>query len=85
MTKSTLWFGCPKEDKGGYRVQPVPAPNLTIRDLSKNRKAGGSIQKERLFRRGKLISGAPIRIGINQFPKPPIKIGITAKKIITRA
>jgi hypothetical protein len=31
------------------------------------------------------MSGAPIKIGTNQFPKPPTKIGITIKKIITNA
>jgi hypothetical protein len=31
------------------------------------------------------MSGAPIIIGKNQFPNPPIKIGITAKKIMTNA
>jgi hypothetical protein len=31
------------------------------------------------------MSGAPIKIGTNQFPKPPISIGITKKKIITNA
>lgn len=38
-----------------------------------------------LFNRGKAISGAPIIIGINQFPNPPIIIGITIKKIIINA
>jgi hypothetical protein len=38
-----------------------------------------------LFIRGKAISGAPNIKGTNQFPKPPIKIGITIKKIITKA
>jgi hypothetical protein len=38
-----------------------------------------------LFIRGKAISGAPIIIGTNQFPNPPIIIGITMKKIITKA
>jgi hypothetical protein len=38
-----------------------------------------------LLRRGKAISGAPIIIGTNQFPNPPIKIGITIKKIINKA
>jgi hypothetical protein len=38
-----------------------------------------------LFNRGKAISGAPKRIGTNQFPKPTIKTGITIKKIITIA
>jgi hypothetical protein len=31
------------------------------------------------------MSGAPIIIGSIQFPKPPIKIGITIKKIIKKA
>lgn len=38
-----------------------------------------------LFIRGKAISGAPIIIGTSQFPNPPIIIGITMKKIITKA
>jgi hypothetical protein len=38
-----------------------------------------------LFKRGKAISGAPIKIGTNQFPKPPIKTGMTMKKIIKNA
>jgi hypothetical protein len=38
-----------------------------------------------LFNRGKAISGAPKRIGTNQFPNPPIKIGMTMKKIIKNA
>jgi hypothetical protein len=31
------------------------------------------------------MSGEDKNIGINQFPKPPIMIGITIKKIITKA
>jgi hypothetical protein len=31
------------------------------------------------------MSGAPIIIGTNQFPNPPIIMGITMKKIITNA
>lgn len=38
-----------------------------------------------MFIRGKAISGAPNIIGINQFPNPPIRIGITIKKIIINA
>jgi len=38
-----------------------------------------------LFIRGNAISGAPIIKGTNQFPNPPIRIGITMKKIITKA
>ena len=50
-----------------------------------NRNDGGNSQNLKLFIRGKAISGAPIISGTNQFPKPPIKIGITKKKIITKA
>src|SRR5215218_354925 len=35
-----------------------------------------------LFRRGKAMSGAPIMIGTNQLPKPPISTGMTTKKIM---
>jgi hypothetical protein len=38
-----------------------------------------------LFNLGKAISGAPNKIGTNQLPKPPIKAGITIKKIIIKA
>lgn len=38
-----------------------------------------------LFIRGKAISGAPSINGTSQFPNPPIKIGITIKKIIIKA
>ena len=46
---------------------------------------GGSIQNLILFKRGNDISGHPIIIGINQFPNPPITIGIVIKKIIIKA
>ena len=38
-----------------------------------------------LFIRGKAISGRPSIRGISQLPNPPIKIGITIKKIIKNA
>ena len=38
-----------------------------------------------LFIRGKAISGTDNIRGIIQFPKPPIMIGITIKKIIKNA
>ena len=69
----------------GYTVHPVPAPASTIEDASSNRKDGGSSQKLMLFIRGKAISGAPIISGTSQLPKPPIIMGITIKKIITKA
>lgn len=38
-----------------------------------------------LFIRGNAMSGAPIISGTSQFPNPPIRTGITIKKIITKA
>jgi hypothetical protein len=38
-----------------------------------------------LFNLGNDISQAPIKIGTNQLPKPPIAVGITKKKIIKNA
>jgi hypothetical protein len=38
-----------------------------------------------LLSRGNAISGAPNISGSNQLPKPPIKTGITRKKIIKNA
>ena len=71
--------------RGGYTVQPVPAPASTIEDARSNRKDGGRSQKLMLFIRGNAISGAPIIRGTSQLPNPPIIIGITIKKIITNA
>ena len=64
------------------RQKPTPLINedRTIIIIAK-----GKNQKLKLLSLGKAISGEPSRTGINQFPKPPIKVGITKKKIITRA
>jgi hypothetical protein len=86
IAKSTDLPGCPsKEAKGGYTVHPAPTPISSILEINNNNKEGGNNQKLKLFMRGKAISGAPNIRGTNQFPKPPIKIGITIKKIITNA
>lgn len=73
------------EARGGYTVQPVPAPFSTMDEVNKRLKEGGKSQNLMLFIRGKAISGVPSIIGISQFPNPPIMIGITIKKIITKA
>jgi hypothetical protein len=73
------------ELKGGYTVQPVPTPTSTREEANNKQSDGGSNQKLMLLRRGNAISGLPIIIGTNQLPKPPIKIGITMKKIIKKA
>jgi hypothetical protein len=63
----------------------VPAPDPTSALNNIKNIAGGNNQNLKLFNRGKAISGAPIISGIIQLPNPPIKIGITAKKIIMKA
>ena len=75
---------CPL-DNGGYTVQPVPAPVSTRLEPNNKINEGGNNQKLILFKRGKAISGAPIIIGTNQLPNPPIIIGITMKKIMINA
>jgi len=82
-TDAPAWAKLPA--RGGYTVHPVPAPASTMEEARRRRKDGGSNQKLILFIRGNAISGAPIIKGTSQFPKPPIIIGITIKKIITNA
>ena len=86
IAKSTAppeWTSIP--ERGGYTVQPVPAPDSKKAERSKREKEGGSNQKLKLFKRGKAISGAPIIKGTSQLPKPPTIAGITMKKIIIKA
>lgn len=82
-TDAPLW--AIPDANGGYTVQPVPAPASTIEEVNNSVRDGGSIQNLILFIRGKAISGAPNIKGTNQLPNPPIMIGITMKKIITKA
>jgi len=70
---------------GGYTVHPVPAPLSTNPPVNNKINEGGRSQNLILFIRGKAMSGAPIIKGTNQFPNPPIIIGITIKKIIIKA
>jgi len=72
-------------ERGGYTVQPVPAPLSTKPPAVSKDKEGGRSQKLMLFIRGNAMSGAPIINGTSQLPNPPIIIGITIKKIITKA
>jgi len=46
-----------------FTVHPVPAPSSIKIERTRRNKEGGNNQKDILFRRGKLISGAPIMIG----------------------
>lgn len=82
-TDASGWYSI--DANGGYKVQPVPAPSPVTAEDSNVKKDHGKIQNDRAFNRGKAISGAPIKIGTNQLPKPPIITGITMKKIIIMA
>lgn len=66
-------------------VHPVPAPSSTHIPLRSIVREGGRIQNLRAFIRGNAISGQASIRGISQLPKPPIRTGITRKKIIINA
>jgi hypothetical protein len=72
-------------DKGGYIVQPVPAPPSIQAEKTNNNKLGGNNQKLILFNLGNAISGPPTIKGNRKLPNPPINAGITIKKIINIA
>lgn len=82
-TENPEWNRFPA--RGGYTVQPVPAPIPAKAEDDSNASEGGSSQNLILFIRGKAMSWAPIIMGTNQFPNPPIMTGMTIKKIITKA
>ena len=63
----------------------MPAPFSTAADIIRRVREGGRSQKLILFKRGNAMSGAPSIKGKSQFPKPPIIMGITKKKIIRNA
>ena len=89
IIKSKAGPGEPLVESGGYITQPPPKPFPeaepgTKKLINKQISAVGNSQNERLFMRGNAISGAPIIIGTNQLPNPPIKAGMTIKKIMIR-
>jgi len=61
---------------------PVP-PGTKAESISEQKPATVS-QNEMLFMRGKAMSGAPIMIGTNQLPKPPMIAGMTMKNTMIR-
>ncbi len=63
----------------------MPAPPLSLLPERSRNRAGGSSQSLMLFNRGRDMSGVVSIKGINQFPNPPIIIGITKKKIMINA
>lgn len=72
-------------DRGGYTVQPVPAP-LSTKDLERSIiRAGNKNHSLILFIRGNAMSAAPSNKGTNQLPNPPMRTGITIKKIMMKA
>merc|ERR1711970_145176 len=85
IPKSTEDLGCPRVERGGYKVQPVPIPDSRRVESSMRVREGGRSQKDKLFSRGKAMSGEPIIRGTSQLPNPPIIVGITKKKIIIKA
>jgi len=86
IAKSTAGPECAVlPDNGGYKVHPVPTPDSTSLECNNKKSDGINNQKLMLFNLGKAISGAPNKIGTIQLPNPPIKVGITIKKIITNA
>ena len=72
-------------DRGGYTVHPVPTPPPINAEDTSRVKAGGRSQNLILLSRGKAMSGAPSIRGTSQLPNPPIKTGMTRKKIIKNA
>src|SRR5262245_50727587 len=86
IAMSTAGPGCePAEDSGGYRGQPVAAPSPVKEEPSSRKNDGTNNQKLMLFMRGNAMSGAPIKSGTNQLPKPPIKAGMTRKNTMNSA
>lgn len=71
--------------RGGYTVQPVPAPLSTRALVNSSTNAGTKNQNLILFNRGNAMSAAPNIKGTNQLPNPPISTGITIKKIMMNA
>ena len=66
-------------------VQLVLAPEPIKALETKQAKADSVTQKEKEFQRGISMSLLLKKRGIIKFPKLPIRIGITAKKIIIKA
>ncbi|KAI5968504.1 hypothetical protein CANMA_002357 [Candida margitis] len=73
------------DERGGYTVHPVPAPDSIKTEPMIHTNAGGKHQKLMLFNLANAISTAPIIIGKKKLPKAPINTGITNKKIIAIA
>ena len=77
-------ISCANGELFGPGNAKLPSPPMLMFDriieINNNNREGGNNQKETLFILGKAISGAPIIIGTNQLPSPPIMAGMTIKK-----
>ncbi len=73
-------------DKGGYNVQPGPGKSGESSPIANSTTISENINNhsEILLSLGKAISDVPNCKGSIKFPKPPIKIGMTEKKIIIK-
>lgn len=86
IARSTAMVGWPVQpERGGYTVQPVPAPFPTKEDRINKKREGGNSHKDKLFNRGKAMSTLQTNRGRSQLPIPPMIAGITTKKIIINA
>ena len=80
IIKSNAGPGAPLVESGGYMTHPPPKPFPeaepgTKKLISKQINATGRSQNDRLFILGNAISGAPIIMGTNQLPNPPMTAG----------
>jgi len=83
IAKSRPFPGWPvRVERGGYSVHPLPTPLDSNMLITNSPSLNGSNQNEKLFRRGKAMSLHPNIRGISQFLKPPIRTGMTKKKIM---
>lgn len=63
----------------------MPAPPSLIDLIRRRNKDGIRNQNLMLFKRGNAMSGDPSIRGTSQLPNPPMRTGITIKKIMIKA
>src|SRR3569623_145237 len=70
-------------DSVGYDVHPAAGgPSGVKNDAVKIAVAANMVQNDSMFSTGNAMSRAPISKGRQKLPKPPIRIGVRAKKIM---
>ena len=85
MATSTLKPLWPSPERGGYTVHPVPLPPSIFMEETIMHSADKIIQNLRAFIRGNVMSLLNVIRGINQFPNPAPRTGMTTKKTIRKA